>query len=538
MKRKLFSSIILVGLMAALFAGCQKGDLLDNPNVASTSSTVPVSLILNRITNELYQGGGVLDDVSGYQQEGPWDQIHRWNQFYLSLYSYYWGANNYNWSNTATMYSVLKYVELMEGQIPAQFGTQPNPYTGLAKFFRAYQFIWYTQRVGDIPMSQAGVSTISAPAYDLQHDVYKNCLALLDTANTLLGAVAATSQGSNTVSGDIYGLTVAQWQKVVNTYKLRVLISLSKRAVDNADLNIPTQFSNIISNPTQYPIMAGIADNLEFKYNAVYNKYPTSPNYTPYDFYEAINQTFLNILTTSQDPRTFIAATPAPAQITGGKTVGDFTAYVGADVNLTQAVLLVNATNGMYSYANYLRYFADATGATEEPAIIIGYPEMCFNIAEAANLGWISGSLASTWYTNGIMGSMAMYGLKDGAVIPIGDNKGNALGAVTASVSTFLANPKVVYAGNNATGLNQILTQKYVALWQNSGWEAFYNQRRTGVPAFTQGGTGIGTPTNAIPLRWQYPTDEQVENTANWQKAITSQYGGTDDITQPMWLIK
>jgi hypothetical protein len=72
MKRKLFSSIILAGLMATILAGCQKGDLLDNPNVASTSSTVPVSLILNRITNELYQGGGVLDDVSGYQQEGPW----------------------------------------------------------------------------------------------------------------------------------------------------------------------------------------------------------------------------------------------------------------------------------------------------------------------------------------------------------------------------------------------------------------------------------------------------------------------------------
>ena len=194
MKRKLIVSIIMVGLMATILAGCQKGDLLDNPNVASTSSTVPVSLILNRITNELYQGGGVLDGVSGNQQEGPWDQIHRWNQFYLSLYSYYWGANNYNWSTTATMYSVLKYVQLMEGQIPSQYGTQANPYTGLAKFFRAYLFVWYTQRVGDIPMSQAGVSTITTPAYDLQHDVYKNCLALLDTANTLLGAVAATSQ--------------------------------------------------------------------------------------------------------------------------------------------------------------------------------------------------------------------------------------------------------------------------------------------------------------------------------------------------------
>jgi hypothetical protein len=219
------------------------------------------------------------------------------------------------------MYSVLKYVELMEGQIPAQFGTQPNAYTGLAKFFRAYLFVWYTQRVGDIPMSQAGVSTISAPAYDLQHDVYKNCLALLDTANTDLAAVAATSQGGNTVSGDIYGLTVAQWQKVVNTYKLRVLISLSKRAVDNADLNIPTQFSNIISNPTQYPIMTGIADNLEYKYNAVYNKYPTSPNYTPYDFYEAINQTLPQYHDGQPGPAGPLSlATPAPAQLTGGKT--------------------------------------------------------------------------------------------------------------------------------------------------------------------------------------------------------------------------
>jgi hypothetical protein len=539
MKRKLFSSIIVVGLMATILAGCQKGDLLDNPNVASSSSTVPVSLIMNRITNELYQGGGVLDGVSGNQQEGPWSQIHRWNQFYLSLYSYYWGVNNYNWSTTATMYSVLKYVELMEGQIPAQYGTLPNAYTGLAKFFRAYLFVWYTQRVGDIPMSQAGVSGISTPAYDSQHDVYKNSLALLDTANSLLGALPANTQAS-TVTGDIYALTVAQWQKVVNTFRLRVLISLSKRAVDNADLNIPTQFANIINNPTQYPIMSGIADNLQYKYNAVYNKYPIAPNYSPYDFYEAMNQTFLNITTASQDPRTFVAATPAPAQITGGKLVSDFTAYVGADVNVSQATLLINATNGQYSYANFLRYFADPSGATEEPAIIIGYPEMCFNIAEAANRGWISGSLASTWYYNGIAGSMAMYNVKDGTVIPIGDDKGHSLGSVTASVTTFLSNPNVTFSADPATQLNQILTQKYVAFWQNSGWEAFYNWRRTGVPTLGQGGSGIGTSNNnnLIPIRWQYPTDEQVENTANYTKAITSQYGGTDDITQPMWLIK
>jgi hypothetical protein len=540
MKKIIISSVLFLGLVSAGLVGCQKGNLLSNPNEASSSSLVPVSLIFNRLTNEIYQGGGVLDDVSGEQQEGPWTQIMRWNQFYISLYSYYWGSNTYNWSNTATMYSVLKYVNLMEAQIPSQYGTAANPYAAMAYFFKAYQFIWYTQRVGDIPMTQAGVSGIQTPTYNLQHDVYQNCLALLDTANTMMAALVASPTGgpSATITGDIYGLTYLQWQKVINTYKLRVLISLSRRAQDNPDLNIPTQFANIITNPTKYPIMAGISDNLAYHYNAVYNKYPTSPNYTPYDFYESMCDTYLNITTANQDPRTFIAATPAPAQLTGGKTVGDFTAYVGADINLGQSALLVNATNGMYSYANYLRYFADPTGATEEPAIIIGYPEMCFNIAEAANLGWISGSLASTWYTNGIMGSMAMYGLADGTVIPIGDDKGNSLGSVTASVSTFLANTNVVYAGNNPTGLNQILTQKYVAFWQNSGWEAYYNWRRTGVPTMGQGGAGIGTPSNAIPIRWEYPEDEQVENTTNWQAAVSSQFGGTDAISNTMWLTK
>jgi Starch-binding associating with outer membrane len=545
MKRTFIGLILLSGLLAGL-AGCQKGDLIDNPNVASTNSLVPTSLIMNRLTNELYYGGGVIDAVgtssnssSGpAQNEGPWSEVHRWNQFYLSLYSYYWGSNFYTWSNSATMYSVLKYVNLMQGQVPGQFGTQPNAYSALAYFFKAYQFVWYTQRVGDIPMAQAGVSSILTPAYNTQHDVYKGCLALLDTANTLLQGVIAIQGSTATVSGDIYGLTLAQWQKVVNTYKLRVLISLSKRAVDNPDLNIPTQFANIINNPSQYPIMAGITDNLEYKYNAIYNKYPTSPNYTPYDFYEAMSSTFLNITTATQDPRTFIAATPAPAQITGtgAKALSDFTAYVGADITQAQAGLLTASENGAYSYANYLRYFADATGATEEPAIIIGYPEMCFNIAEAAYLGWIPNSMASTWYLNGIKGSLAMYGLQDGTVIPIGDDKGHSLGTVTANVTTFLNN--VQY--NSATGLTQILTQKYIAFWQNSGWEAYYNWRRTGIPAFGQGGSGsgIGTPSKMIPLRWQYPTDESVENTANWQNAITGQYGGSDDITQPMWLIK
>ena len=558
MKKLFIVSLSFMALLALGLASCQKGDLLSNPNVASTSSTVPPTLILNRITNEIYNGGGVLDGVSGSQNEGPWNQIMRWNQYFVSNYSYYWGTNTYTWSSSASMYSVLKYTELMEQQAASLYKGAANPYTALAKFFRAYLFVWYTQRVGDIPMSQAGNATsYPTPAYDSQHDVYKNCLALLDTANTLMGALVTTSNSGTVVdaNGDIFGLTYLKWQKVINTYKLRVLISLSKRATDNADLNIPTQFATIINTPAKYPIMTGNSDNMVYKYlqSPAKNNYPLFPNYTPFVNYADMCSTFMNLVTSTNDPRTFIAASPAPALIAGGKSYTDFTAYVGADMNLTQSVLLANSNAGNYSYNNYLRYYGTATGpntsgATCEPYIIIGYPELCFNIAEAANRGWISGLSGSAWYNNGIKASMSWYGLTDGATVtvgmpiisPSGNNLTNVLGPVTVNVTNYMAQPAIVYAGDNAAGLTQILTQKYIAFWQNSGWEAFYNWRRTGVPTFEQGGVGIGTTNinNQIPIRWQYPNDEQVSNTTNYNASLQSQYGGTDDVTKAMWLIK
>ena len=72
----------------------------------------------------------------------------------------------------------------------------------------------------------------------------------------------------------------------------------------------------------------------------------------------------------------------------------------------------------------------------------------------------------------------------------------------------------------------------------NSGYESFYNWRRTGIPAFAQGGPGVGTPSNTIPLRWQYPLSEINYNSDNYKAAIQSQFAGNDDLNAKMWLIK
>jgi Starch-binding associating with outer membrane len=515
-----FAPIAIVILVIGA-SSCQKGDLLSNPNVAAESSTVPASLIFNHIAaNTLREEEPVISNV------------YRWNQNIVSNYSYYFGTNTYNWSNTSNTYDVIRFCAKLDEQVKKQYSI-PTVYTALSKFFKAYAFIWLTQRLGDIPMSQAGDVNNLTPAYDKQHEVYKNCLALLDTANTLMASLPAAS----VVAGDIYGLTNLQWRKVINTYKLRVLISLSKRADDNADLNIKTQFATIISNPTNYPIMTANSDNMVYRYTTVTLYPPNRAGYSPYNNCENVSQTFFNITATYHDPRVFTLTIPAQAQITAGKQAGDFTAYIGEDNARSQGLMSNFSTDGKYSNLSFTRYMSSASGANAEPYILLGYPEMCFNIAEAANRGWITGVDPAAWYNTGIAASMSVYGLTQGQTVTINSVDGKTvLGTATVDINAFMADPNVAY--NAASGLTQILTQKYVAFFMNSGYESYYNWRRTGIPVFSQGGVGIGTANNQIPLRWQYPQDENTYNNANYTTALTSQYGGTDDLNGKMWLIK
>ncbi|HSC40533.1 MAG TPA: SusD/RagB family nutrient-binding outer membrane lipoprotein, partial [Chitinophagaceae bacterium] len=102
--------------------------------------------------------------------------------------------------------------------------------------------------------------------------------------------------------------------------------------------------------------------------------------------------------------------------------------------------------------------------------------------------------------------------------------------------NTYYSQATVKYDGNTNKGLTQILQQRYLALFRQSGLESYYTYRRTGVPAFT---TGPGTGNSArIALRFKYPSSETSANSANYKAALQSQYGGNDDINATMWLLK
>ncbi len=528
------STLTLAALALGLAAaGCKSFDAqLPNPNVADSSSAVPPALLLPRIEYDLYNSG----------DGGPFTQVQRWNQYIVSNDVYYGGSNQYNWTTSSGIYGILRNVNLMDAKAVQQFGTKQNYYSALAKFFRAYIYVWQAQRVGDTPTAQAGQGASNlTPAYDTQKAAYARSLAMLDSANTILGSLPA---GSINTSGDIFANTSGfQWRKVVNSYKLRVLISLSRRAADNADLQIPQQFAAIVGNPTQYPLLTSNADNLAFSFNSAYNTYPHTPN-DANNQRQNIGSAYLSLTTATQDPRTYVVATPAPAQLAAGKSVRDFSAYVGSSPALGISDLTTASSAGQYSFTNFLRYYSSVAGP--EAYVLLGYAEQNFNIAEAINRGWVPGASASSYYVRGINASLDFYGLADKQVLSIGNVSGKPfstapgakLDTVTVFRTRFLNNSNVTYKGDNANGLEQILNQKYVALFQSSGYEPFYNWRRTGLPrTFVSTGGGINA-SGVIPRRWQYPVDEQTYNPDNYRAAIQGQFGGTDDLNQDTWLTK
>ena len=521
----------LIALFFAIIAisSCTKTfeKYTQNPN---QPTSVPAYLLLRQIENNLmvFPGG----------------DEEKWSQFTLSTYTYY-GTNEYWSGSTSLDYNTLQNIVSMEKEA-AKASANPNditPYSALAKFFKAYLFVNMSLKVGDLPMSDAlkGLSN-PTPKYDSQKQIFIQSLQLLEEANTQLTSLIASSNTAllgdfyfqERISGGVDALTaLKKWQKVVNTYKLRVLIELSKKSTDT-DLNIKQKFADVYNNPAKYPIMSDLSDNWEYVYNSSYNYYPNNKGNYGFDALRlCVGSTWLNTLSSLKDLRAMKVADPARGL---GFSDTSYKSFVGGGAGEDMSVLGGNIVALKISPIGRKRYYDGYTG---ENTFLVGYPEMCLNIAEAINRGWITGS-ADTWYQKGVKAMFSFYGIVDGANT-VSFLKTTAPGdylnyTVNFSFTDYFNQTAIKYAGDNSTGLNQILTQRYLSLARNSGLEGYYQWRRTGVPTFS---TGAGTGnSNTIPLRFQYPSSEISTNKTNLNTTLTSQYGGKDDINAKMWIIQ
>ena len=554
--------IFLISIGASLMISCKK-QIQEKQLDPNNPTSVPPGLILGTVLTDISAtgGSGGLGDGTGTGDGiNSWGNVQGWNQYHCQNYDYY-GNNIYSWTDGSTnsdgstsgpfnSYLVLKNVIQMEKEAASRGAESVNPYEAVGRFIRAYYYYNLTSLFGDIPLTEALQGSANAkPSYTPQEQVFAYVLNQLDSANTDFAALMGKSDNSLPPSQDIYYHgDLSSWQKLVNTFKLRVLISLSSKASD-ATLNVPAQFANIISNPSKYPIFASQGDDFEFVYNPgdanTYSTYPFNPsNFGSIAARFNMASTYISALTSINDPRVFITCEPASALLGNDPDPCQFKYFVGASTGESVQSMYGNASAGKYSFINRKRYYSNFTG---EPDVLVGYKEMCFNIAEAIARGWVIGKTnvdAETWYKEGITASMAFYGIDitrsdfTAYFLPAGANSVTQVEPYPFgfSFSNYYNQPQVKLSGTAATAINQIVLQKYIACFENSGYEPYYNWRRTGVPAF-QGGSGVGN-NGVVPKRWAYPVSEQSQNKTNWTAALSAQQFAADDLNQTMWLLK
>jgi len=415
----------------------------------------------------------------------------------------------YNWqTGSFGYYDDIKQSLKMEDEATSSSDTI---YNCLSKFFKSYFIIEMTQNFGDLPYTQIGKvdEGITKPVYDTQKSIYLKVLNDLKAASDGL----TTSSGSISSDNDvIYGGAKTKWRKLIDSYYLRVLMDLSKKTSDN-DLQIIQRFNDIVSNPSKYPLMASNDDNGDIQYSIqAGNHYPGYYN-NDLESECYMEKTFVDRLKALEDPRLFQMASRTPNAVSNGLAKTDFNAYEGIQGSAPLGDVAVVASSGNASAINS-RYYLNVAA---EPGVLMNYSELEFILAEARERGWISSGTAENYYENGIRASMAFYNITD-----------------DATVNNYISQPNVSLTAGDP--IEQILIQKHISMFFNTGWQIFFDQRRTGYPVYDVSGSGIGN-NGKVPKRWMYPSSEYTYNSNNVNAALSTQFGGKDDINEVMWVL-
>jgi hypothetical protein len=354
----------------------------------------------------------------------------------------------------------------------------------VAKILKAY-FMWFlTDRWGDLPYKEALKGSANyTPKYDRQQDIYNSLFALLDEAN----AEIVTTNG-NIKNDIVYNGDIAKWKKLGNTIHLLMALRLSKVDPEKGK----TEFLKAMANG----MMTANTDNLAYPHlaeQAHENYWYNSFTRLGRNWY-ALSNTLVNYMKPLNDPRLPVYGNPNSAGTYSGLEFGKASPTT-ADINA--ASLLGSSLRQQNS-----------------PVQLVTYAQSLFALAEAAKINWIAGgdAQAQLYYNSAITESIKQW-----------------TGATT-TVAAFLAQPEVAYDATDA--LRKIGYQRWVHLFLH-GYEGWAEYRRTGYPALT---LPAGINGGVVPRREGYPTQEQANNTANYQAAVGAfPYPGADGLNSRVW---
>lgn len=492
MKRSIYSIVSLFFVALGLFSCVDLEEMNVNPNNAST--TTPALLLtnvafkaFNQTSSDACHATKMLILTSGESKY----QVFKWTRGDFDYYSY------------------LRDVAKLEQESP-----EGSAYQALALFFRANYFFQLTLNFGDIPYSEALKAESDGtyqPVYDKQEIVMEGILNELKEADQLL------AKSNEVISGDIiFNGDLTKWRKLVNAYRLRVLMALSHKTTVG-DINVKSAFADIVANE---PLMTDAGDNGQLVYlDQQDSRYPYF-NDSDFGSGRFMDSTYIAAFATRNDPRLFAISTQTPNAEKQGKAVNDFSSYDGGDPAVPYSLVNDKAVAGNCSKPA-IRYYQ---APTNEPMILLGYAEQQLILAEAVVRGWITGN-DKAYYESAVRTFFQFYRTYAPAV---------AQYLTDDAATTYLQESKVAYGASLSTDekIERIAVQKYLPTFLQGGvWLPYYEALRTGYPDFRRA-SGV-----SLPYRWMYPQDEYNNNASNVETALQSQFGGSDKTSdKPWWL--
>jgi hypothetical protein len=479
MKLKIYSIITTL----ALFLASCTGDYLninDNPNSAvSATPELVLSAALNTTAGRLthnqignFFGGywAPSGSYSGFIEERQFD------------YNASYGTNVWN-----SCYDNLQDYQYILDKATTQ---KWSAVIGIAKVMKVYNYQILVDTYGNVPYSDALKGTASIrPKYDDAQAIYDDLVKTLDGASADLKAVVSATNPIPGAQDIVFKGDMNKWRRFSNTLRLRLLVRQSN--VTGKDLK--TEVAKVVAEGAGFLKAGETVGSTPGYLKSAGKQNPFWENYVATaaggdagtkQAYVA-SAFFINTIQDDlKDPRLTRLAAKNNAGVYVGVPLGD-----GNDANLFPK----------------RSWFGPAIiKSFDQPMVLMTAAESFFLQSEAVQRGYTTGD-AKALYEAGITEAFT------------------AAGLTAAEAATYYARttPNVGWAASTDK-IEAIITQKWIAMFSLTGFEAWSEVRRTGFPR-------VPLATKAVqakaPARLFYPTSEIATNAENVAaQNVTSQF--------------
>ena len=478
-----FAGYLLLGSLLAGACSKKLNENQNNPNSVTTNDISGKDVFASALQNTIFavnattNGGGIATVTNEWM--GNWARTTSYSasgtQYQIEVFQLQNSFGDDFWG--------YMYHNMADYNFAASKSAPKSIIPGASLVMKCLVFEDLVDIFGDVPYTQALITTTTQPKYDAAASIYADLPNKLDSAMNLINASSASADDASDV---MFKGNKGSWLAFANTIKLRVLLRQIPIAAKAADLQgeaAKTASYGYLAPGLDALVNPGYQDaiNKQSPFWSWFGFQVGSTNpYQDNTFYIA-NQYMVNLLNATGDPRLSLLYNAAPAGGYAGNYLGDF--------------------NTAKPVANLSTIGKGILKSPSMPAVMMLASESLFLQAEAAQRGLISGNW-QTLFKQGVEESFRYLGVANAVA---------SADSYIAASGDARVNPAVA-----SDPIQTIIYQKFIAISQIDGLEEWSDYRRTGYPDRTNPSTNTGADPNQIPVRLLYPQTETTLNPANY----------------------